>query len=89
MLLQKENQASGEDMQLFRKLTNNYKLPVDWSNSFNYLLKKMKEFENDLFLYVHLENNILFPKATLLVEELSEDHFKLINSNINSFKPGL
>jgi regulator of cell morphogenesis and NO signaling len=89
MLLQKENQVAGEDMQLFRKLTNNYKLPVDWSNSFNYLLKKMKEFENDLFLYVHLENTILFPKATMLAEEFSGNHLKLINNDSNSFKSGL
>lgn len=88
MLLQKENQAAGENMQLFRKLTNNYKLHVDGSNSFTYLLKKMKEFESDLFLYVHLENTILFPKATTLAEEFSGDHLKLFNSNTNSLKSG-
>ncbi len=86
MLLQKENQVAGEDMRLFRKLTNNYNLPVNWSNSFNYLLKKMKEFENDLFLYVHLQNTILFPKATMLAEEFSGNHLKLISYENNSFK---
>ena len=28
--------------------------------------QKLKEFENDLHKHVHLENNILFPKATAL-----------------------
>ncbi len=79
MLLQKENLTAGEDLKLFRKLTNNYKLRVDVSDSFNYLLKKMKEFESDLFLYVHLENTILFPKATMLDEEFSGNHLKLTN----------
>lgn len=25
--------------------------------------KKLEDFENDLHLHIHLENNILFPKA--------------------------
>jgi iron-sulfur cluster repair protein YtfE (RIC family) len=32
----------------------------------------MKEFENDLSLHGHLENNILFPKAIALYEVLKE-----------------
>ena len=31
----------------------------------------LKEFEDDLHLHIHLENNILFPKAIELEKELS------------------
>jgi regulator of cell morphogenesis and NO signaling len=89
MLLQKENLAAGKDLKLFRKHTNNYKLRVDVPDSFNYLLRKMKKFESDLFLYIHLENTILFPKVTALDEEFSGNHSKLLNYENNFFKSGL
>jgi len=34
------------------------------------LYATLKEFEDDLFLHIHLENNILFPKAAKLEQEL-------------------
>lgn len=89
ILLQKENQEVCKEMKLFRKLTNNYKWRIDVSDSYNELVKKMKKFENDLLLYVHIENNILFPKAIMMAEELSGNHLKLINYENNSFKSGL
>lgn len=63
LLMMKEHEISGEDLTFFRRLTNNYELPADACNSYTYLFDKMKEFENDLFNHIHLENNILFPKA--------------------------
>ncbi|HEU4608475.1 MAG TPA: hemerythrin domain-containing protein, partial [Chitinophagaceae bacterium] len=62
---------SGEDLEFLRKLTQNYSLPEDACNSYRYLFDKMKEFENDLFTHIHLENNILFPKAIAIEEELA------------------
>lgn len=61
--LQKEYQAVGKDLKLVRKITNDYLLPDDAGNSYKYLFKKLKEFENDLFLHFYLENEILFPKV--------------------------
>ncbi len=61
-----EHEVSGEDLKFFRKLTNEYSLPTDACNSYAYLFDKMKEFESDLLLHIHLENNILFPKALAL-----------------------
>lgn len=46
-----------------RRLTNEYTLPEGACNSYALLYRKLEEFENDLHLHVHLENNILFPKA--------------------------
>ena len=72
MMMQKEHEIAGEDLTYFRKLTNNYTLPADACNSYNYLFEKMKEFEDDLLQHIHLENNILFPKALELDKELAE-----------------
>jgi regulator of cell morphogenesis and NO signaling len=44
-------------------LSGNYTIPSNACNSFSLLYKKLEEFENDLHVHIHLENNILFPKA--------------------------
>lgn len=68
-LMQKEHGIAGEDLTFFRKITDNYTLPEDACNSYRYLFEKLKEFENDLHIHIHLENNILFPKSLKLVTE--------------------
>jgi len=70
LMMQKEHAIAGEDMTYFRKLTNDYTLPEDACNSYTYLFEKMKEFEDDLHQHIHLENNILFPKALELDKKL-------------------
>ncbi len=68
--MQKKHEVSGEDLQFFRKLTHDYLLPEDARNSYKFLFEKMKEFEEDLIQHIHLENNILFPKAISLEDDL-------------------
>ncbi|MFV0605788.1 MAG: iron-sulfur cluster repair di-iron protein [Niabella sp.] len=70
-VMQLEHENAGEDLSFFRKVTNNYALPDGACNSYRYLYEKMQEFENDLHQHIHLENNILFPKAIKLDEELA------------------
>lgn len=72
-LMHKEHQASLKDLKLFHELTNGYSLPEDACSSYKCLFEKMKEFEDDLFLHLHLENNILFPRAIALGKELKKD----------------
>lgn len=61
-----EHDHAGEDLRYIRKITNDYELPNDACNSYMYLYEKLKEFEDDLFRHIHLENNILFPKSIAL-----------------------
>jgi len=61
-----EHDHAGDDLKYLRKLTKGYTLPPDACNSYNYLFEKLKEFEDDLFKHIHLENNILFPKVVAL-----------------------
>lgn len=70
-LLEAEHELAGEDMSAIRILTNQYLLPEDACTSYAILYKKLLEFENNLFDHVHLENNILFPKAIQLGKELA------------------
>lgn len=72
-MMETEHEKAGEDMLAIRKLTNDYKLPQGACNSYQILFKKLEEFENDLFNHVHLENNILFPKAIVLEKEVIFD----------------
>lgn len=71
-ILKKEHDVAGEDLSFFRKLTDDYTLPADACNSYQYLFEKMKEFESDLQTHIHLENNILFPKALLQEAEIAK-----------------
>ena len=62
-MMEMEHESVGKSLEQIRTLSNNYSLPEDACASYSYLFKTLDEFENDLHIHVHLENNILFPKA--------------------------
>ena len=62
-----EHKEIGDAVHTVRHLSNNYAIPDDVCNSFIVTYRKLKEFEDDLHKHVHLENNILFPKAAAIV----------------------
>ncbi|MEO7767315.1 MAG: iron-sulfur cluster repair di-iron protein [Ferruginibacter sp.] len=62
-LMEKEHELVGKNLAEIRVLSNDYTLPEDACASYSLLYRIMAEFEDDLFLHIHLENNILFPKA--------------------------
>lgn len=62
-VMHEDHDHTGEDLRQLRKLTDDYTLPAEACNSYTYLFEKLKEFEDDTFKHIHLENNILFPKA--------------------------
>jgi regulator of cell morphogenesis and NO signaling len=61
--MMKEHDAAGELVSQIRRLSNEYTAPADACTSFKALYQSLKEFEADLHEHVHLENNILFPRA--------------------------
>lgn len=69
-LMEMEHTAAGDDFRTIHEASNNYNKPEGACNSFMYLYDKLKEFEDDLNIHIHLENNILFPKAIKLEKEL-------------------
>jgi len=69
-MMEAEHQSAGDAMHKIRELSNNFAYPADACNTFKALYSELKEFEEDLHKHIHLENNILFPKAIELEEEL-------------------
>jgi len=69
-IMEEDHEAAGEILELMRRISNNYTAPADACNSYQFLYKKLKELDEDLHQHIHLENNILFPKALRLDKEL-------------------
>ena len=70
-LMEMEHEIAGKAMEELRNVTNNYTLPEDACASYSLLYRILDEFEDDLHTHVHLENNILFPKAIALEKEIN------------------
>ncbi|NDP27755.1 MAG: iron-sulfur cluster repair di-iron protein [Flavobacterium sp.] len=69
--MMQEHTTEGDRFRKIEELSNNYTPPQDACNTYGVTLGLLKEFEQDLHLHIHLENNILFPKAIELEKELS------------------
>ncbi|HEY6063297.1 MAG TPA: hemerythrin domain-containing protein, partial [Chitinophagaceae bacterium] len=65
-MMEQEHDHAGELLAEINKLTNNYIPPVDACTTFKLSFAALQAFEMDLHQHVHLENNILFPKALQL-----------------------
>lgn len=70
-VLMKEHHIAGEDLNFLRRITDNFTPPKNACNSFSFLYKQLKEFEEDLRVHIRLENEYLFPKALQLDRELA------------------
>ena len=62
----REHQNVGDAVHEIRRLTNDYAVPRDACNTYALTYRLLKEFEDDLHKHVHLENNVLFPRAAEL-----------------------
>jgi regulator of cell morphogenesis and NO signaling len=69
-MMMDEHQFEGNRFQQISELTGNYSIPKDGCTTYEVTLKKLHEFEDDLHRHIHLENNILFPKAIELEDSL-------------------
>ena len=61
--MMKEHDAAGELVKQIRNASSEYTAPADACTSYKALYQDLREFEADLHQHVHLENNILFPRA--------------------------
>lgn len=61
-----EHTFVGGAMDTINRITHEYKVPEDGCDTYRVTFKLLKQFEDDLHVHVHLENNILYPKALLL-----------------------
>jgi regulator of cell morphogenesis and NO signaling len=69
-MMESDHEAAGDILAEMKKVAGDYNPPADACNSYQFLYKKLKELDEDLHQHIHLENNILFPKALKLEKEL-------------------
>lgn len=71
-MMEDEHESAGVAMERIRQLTKNYALPDGACTTYAVCFKELEEFERDLHVHVHLENNVLFPKARALAASAAE-----------------
>jgi regulator of cell morphogenesis and NO signaling len=69
-MMMMEHDAAGDLLRELRKVSADYRIPADACISYKTFYEALEAFEQDLHQHIHLENNLLFPKAAAL-----EEHF--------------
>ena len=69
-MMEAEHTEAGDILGQIKELSNNFTPPEGACNTYRALYSKLEEYQNDLFQHIHLENNILFPKAIQFEKEL-------------------
>ncbi len=62
-VMEHEHDSAGQALAAMRQVTGNYSLPEGACNTYRALFSGLQELEADLHRHIHLENNILFPRA--------------------------
>jgi regulator of cell morphogenesis and NO signaling len=65
-MMMMEHDSAGSALHGIRESTSSYAVPADACVSYHTLYNALEEFESDLHQHIHLENNILFPRAIKL-----------------------
>jgi regulator of cell morphogenesis and NO signaling len=62
--MEDDHQLAGALIRQIRSLSDNYTPPAGACVTFQMTFQKLREFEADLMIHVHLENHVLFPRFT-------------------------
>ena len=65
-MMMQEHESAAAALREIRKWAENYRLPADACTRWKLLYQGFQELEQDLHRHIHLENNILFPRALVL-----------------------
>jgi regulator of cell morphogenesis and NO signaling len=65
-MMEREHDGAGDALRVLRSVTQNYFLPEDACTSYQLLYQGLQAFEADLHQHIHLENNLLHPRALAL-----------------------
>lgn len=71
-VMESEHDNAGELLKKINSLSGGYDPPQDACATFKVLYGELREFEEDLHMHIHLENNVLFPKAKALEAKLNK-----------------
>ena len=65
-MMEREHRDATDALRTMRDLTNGFTAPPDSDATYAACMAELARFERDLHRHVHLENNVLFPKAVEL-----------------------
>jgi regulator of cell morphogenesis and NO signaling len=65
-MMEHEHDSAGNALRAMKQASNEYSAPSDACISYQTLYKALAAFEADLHQHIHLENNILFPRAVAM-----------------------
>lgn len=65
-VMENEHDEAGTYIKQIAELTHDFQTPDDACLTYKVFYLKLKEFIDDLMMHIHLENNILFPRAIKL-----------------------
>lgn len=68
-MMEQEHRGAADELRLIRELTDGFTVPPDGCTTYAVCMAELEQFERDLYRHVHLENNVLFPKAAKLEAE--------------------
>lgn len=70
-MMETEHETEGDRFRIISSLSNAYTPPSDGCQTYRVAYALLEEFEKDLHTHIHLENNILFPKAKDLYHQIN------------------
>jgi regulator of cell morphogenesis and NO signaling len=62
-VMYEEHEDHGRNLKKLRELAGDFEAPPDACESWRALYIALERLEQDLFEHIHLENNVLFPRA--------------------------
>ncbi len=62
-MMMMEHDSAGDILKQLREVTRSYAVPADACNSYRSMMERLQRLEQDLHEHIHLENNVLFPRA--------------------------
>ena len=68
-MMEREHREAADGLRVIRELTHGYAVPSDGCTTYAVCMAELTRFERDLHQHVHLENNVLFPRAIELEHE--------------------
>ncbi len=65
-MMEMEHDSAGNALRQLRAATNHFEVPEGVCNTYRAVMASLEELEADLHMHIHLENNVLFPRAAAL-----------------------
>lgn len=72
-MMEAEHAGAGQELAIIRELTDAFHAPDDGCSTYRVCFQELEAFDADLRRHIHLENNVLFPKAVVMERTAAMD----------------